>query len=268
MPKDYYSILEVSREASEVEIKKAYRRLAQEWHPDKNPDNIEESEAKFKEISEAYSILSDPEKRKNYDNTGDPERSSPGGFRTTGFPFDIFDEGGPFGFSARRSKPQQDRPMKGPSAQLGLSLNLYEAIFGAEKPIEFSVASACESCDGKGGKEFEVCGNCQGSGYVTQQHPQVLIRTNCPKCIGKGKSVKTPCNDCKGNSIVERTRRMSVFVPGGIRHGNTLRVEGKGGAGMNGGPPGDVLLDIRIDYPESENFTEEEKETLKNLLER
>ena len=258
MIKDYYKILEVERDVDADALKKAYRALAHEHHPDKNPDNIEEAEEKFKEISEAYSVLSDPEKKSNYDMTGSPTGGT-GGFRTTGDPFDIF----------RQHMHQQQRsnpPMRGQSLKVPLEITLADALFGAEMSLEYHLNSGCSACEGRGGVEFEMCSACAGRGFTQQQQGSMFIQQGCGTCQAQGKIVKTPCEPCKGRGMVPETKGVNIVVPPGVMNGNTMRLQGQGGAGFNGGPPGDIQVVVQIKYPDVNNFDEAEKEKLKELL--
>lgn len=260
--KDYYNILGVERNADADTIKKNYRKLAQQWHPDKNPDNIKVSEEKFKEISEAYSVLSDPDKKRNYDMTGSPEgRGGFGpGFRTTGFPFDIFWN------MADMRNAQQPRSMRGQNIELGVNLTLYEALFGTEKSITYQTTSPCLVCGGKGGTEFITCGECNGLGMKINRQHNMVVQTTCRACGGQGMSIKTPCGTCNGQKIISEEQHLSVVFPPGIKHKTALRLSGKGGRGFNGGPSGDVFIHINIDYPKIENLSEEDRKALAEIL--
>ncbi|MBD3260409.1 MAG: DnaJ domain-containing protein, partial [Candidatus Altiarchaeales archaeon] len=258
MVKDYYEILGIARQADGKTIKAAYRKLAQKWHPDRNPENVEEAEEKFKEISEAYSVLSDPEKKKMYDLTGSPSGGS-GGFKTTGNPFDIFfGRGNPFG--ARPPRPPS--PKRGQSIGTSFNVTLKEALFGGSRDLSYQVHSGCETCQGRGGVEFETCSDCEGSGFTTQQRPGMVVQTSCSTCRGGGQKVKTPCTSCNGHGVIQEDKKLSVQIPQGIKHGNTLRLHGQGGAGFNGGPRGDVLVDVKVDYPDLSGLTDDERSTL------
>jgi molecular chaperone DnaJ len=263
MTKDYYQVLGVERDVDEASLKKAYRALAQEHHPDKNPDNTEEAEEKFKEISEAYSVLSDPDRRRSYDMTGSPNAEGPGGFRTTGDPFDIFrNHFG--GFQQQHHDPNP--PMRGQSIQLPLEVTIADALFGAEMSLEYHLQSGCSACQGKGGTDFEMCPGCQGRGFQQQQQGNMFIQQGCGQCQGKGQIVKTPCEPCKGRGVVPEKKGVNLIVPPGIQHGNTMRLQGQGGAGFNGGPPGDVMVVVQINYPNMDTLSDDEKEKLKELL--
>ena len=265
MAKDYYNTLEVDRNADSDQLKKAYRDLAQKWHPDKNPDILEEAEEKFKEISEAYAVLSDPEQKKNYDMTGSPSGNPfATGFRTTGTPFDIFFSRDPFG-EMRQSGP---RPTRGHSIQIPLSISLVESLFGAHRSVDYSVTSACKECGARGGKEFELCEHCKGSGFETRQQPGMRIQTSCSQCSGQGQRIKTPCEVCEGRRIVQESKKITVVVPPNLKHDSTLRIPGKGGEGFYGGPPGDVMIVVKVEYPDLSGLTEEERGQLEALLEK
>lgn len=260
MTKDYYQILRVDKGADEAAIKSAYRKLAREWHPDVSQDNTEEAEEKFKEISEAYSVLSDPEKKRMYDTTGSPTGNGFSGFHTTGDPFEMF-------FGRRPRGPQgPPPPMRGQSLQLNLGISLKEALFGGNREIQYNVQSACEHCNGRGGTEFEMCSDCKGSGFVVQERPGMMVQTTCGSCGGVGQKVKTSCRSCGGRGAIHESKNLHVVIPPGIRHGNTLRLQGQGGAGFNGGSRGDILIGIGIDYPNVNGLNDEERSTLERLL--
>lgn len=261
MIKDYYKILGVERDADAKGIKSSYRNLARKWHPDVNPDNAEDAEEKFKEISEAYSVLSDPEKKKLYDATGsiDPHM---GGFKTTGDPFDIFRQHFAGGNIHRAPNP----PMRGQSIRMSFHIPLKDALFGGNHDLEYQVQSGCASCAGQGGTEFETCSTCQGSGFIVQRRPGMMMQSNCGACSGRGQSIKSPCVSCSGRGIINEQKNLTVVVPSGIKHGNTMRLQGQGGAGFNGGPRGDVLVDVGVNYPDLGGLNEEERSTLEQLL--
>jgi len=262
MVKDYYKTLEVERDVSADDLKKSYRALAQLHHPDKNPDNTEEAEEKFKEISEAYSVLSDPEKRGHYDMTGSPDGGMGGGFRTSGDPFSMFFGGrAPFG---RQQDPNP--PMRGQSLQIPLEISLADAVLGSETRLEYHLDSGCAACAGKGGTEFETCPGCAGNGFQQQQHGSMFVQQGCGQCQAQGRIIKTPCVPCGGRGMVPETKKINMVIPAGIKHGNSMRLAGQGGAGFNGGPRGDVAVIIQITYPKLDNLTEQEKKELKRLL--
>ena len=268
--KDYYQTLDVTKDASDEELKSAYRKLAQEWHPDKHLDEDKKAEAeeKFKEIAEAYAVLSDEEKRANYDATGSPEGrgpfgSRPAGFWTTGDPFEMFRRFGGFDFE---TGPRRPRPMKGQNIQEVVEIFLWEALFGAERHLEYHVASSCEVCEATGATEFETCEICKGQGGVTQQQGNMIMHQTCGACGGQGKKPKVICDACKGRKIVEHAKSLTVSIPRNIPHGATLRLANQGGRGFHGGPFGDMLLAIRVKYPDVSSLSEEERKQLEDLL--
>jgi molecular chaperone DnaJ len=267
MVKDYYQILEVERDADEKTIKSSYRRLANQWHPDKHSTESDEqkhqAEEKFKEISEAYSVLSDPERKANYDQSGNPMGSGNSfGFRTTGDPFDLF---GFANFHRMHSRPQ---PMFGQTVQQLVEINLSEALFGAEKSIQYSSHGPCEQCNGQGGMEFESCSTCGGTGIMVRRETNLVMQTTCGACAGRGRRIKVPCSKCDAKGIVAEERSVKVQIPPAMQSGAILRISGAGGRGFNGGPAGDVLLHTQVRYPDMEKLTDEEKNQIKQLLSR
>jgi len=267
MAKDYYQILEVPRDANEEQLKRSYRQLAQKWHPDKHQQGSKEqveAAEKFKEISEAYSVLSDPEKKANYDLTGDPSRGNIHGFRTHGDPFEVLRNFEGFGF--KTPGPTEPRPMKGQTIQGPLGISLKEALFGGERTFSYNTNSACEGCYGQGGTEFITCAECKGSCIRVQQQGSMIIHTTCAACRGEGKVIKTVCPDCNGQRLVTEAKTLNVKIPPEIRHGVSLRIEGKGGRGFNGGPAGDIILTVQVQYPDLTQLNEEEKNQLALLL--
>lgn len=246
---DYYAILEVSREATAAEIKKAYRRLAMKYHPDRNPGN-KEAEEKFKEIQRAYDVLSDEQKRAAYDRYGhagvDGAAAGAGaaGFDDFAEAFsDIF--GDLFGGS-RRGRSQVYR---GADLRYQLEITLEEAAHGTTKTLRIPTAETCDTCHGTGarpGTQPRVCPTCGGVGQVRMQQGFFSIQQTCPECHGSGSIVADPCPDCGGAGRVRRTRTLEVKIPAGIDTGMRLRQSGYGEAGINGGPPGDLYVEIRI----------------------
>ncbi len=270
--KDYYKVLDVPKDIDADKLKDKYRDLAHKWHPDKHQQGTEEAKAgaeeRFKEISEAYSVLSDEEKRANYDATGSPDGLGPfgsrsGGFKTTGDPFEMFRRFGGFEFN---SGPQAPRPMKGQNVQNVLDITLKESLFGAERQVEYDVSSACETCDGDGATEFESCTVCNGVGIFTQQQGNMIMQQNCGGCRGKGKKAKSLCSTCGGQGIQHLHNKLNVVIPKSIHNGVSLRLAGKGGRGFNGGPFGDMFLTVRVNYPDITQLSEEEREQLDKLL--
>ncbi len=263
--KNYYAILEVARDADGPEIKTAYRTLAQKWHPDKHSDGTKAAaEEKFKEISEAYSVLSDEEKKLNYDTTGSPDSQPSFGFHTTGDPFDILRRvsGVDFGMGG----PRAPRSMKGQSIQEAIEISLKDALFGTEHPLKYQIVSSCEACDGSCAEEFEICDQCQGQGGVTLRRGSMVVHQTCGGCGGQGRKISKICKECSGRGTQTDIKNLTVSIPKGISHGATLRLAGQGGRGFHGGPPGDILLLIKVQYPDLNRLSEEEKEQLVQLI--
>lgn len=245
---DFYELLGVARNASDAEIKKAFRSLALKYHPDRNPDN-KEAEEKFKKINEAYSVLSDPEKRENYDRFGSAEGIGAGFGGFGGAPFgDIFEDilGSFFGASAGQRRP---RPAKGNDLRYDLDITLEEAAFGTEKKIEVPRRESCETCSGTGskpGKGPVVCSSCKGTGNVRFQQGFFSVSKTCGHCHGTGRVITDPCTTCKGNGSVKKTYTVSVKVPPGVDTGSRLRMSGEGEPGSYGGPRGDLYIVIDV----------------------
>ncbi|MGE5551680.1 MAG: molecular chaperone DnaJ [Bacteroidota bacterium] len=248
--RDYYEVLGVNRQAGEDEIKKAYRRLAREAHPDVNKGDPK-AEEKFKEINEAYEVLSDPQKRAAYDHYGhaatDPGFAGGGGFDFGGFEgfgdtiFDMFFGGGG---QRRRGGPQ-----RGGDLRYDLEISFEEAAFGLEKAIEVPRAEVCPVCNGNGAKPgtpIRTCSACRGSGQVQVTQNTAFGRfvnvRACDRCGGEGKMVETPCSECQGRGRVRRTRKLNVKIPAGVDNGFRVRVPGEGEAGTKGGPTGDLYV--------------------------
>jgi len=260
--KDYYEILGVDKEAAPEDIKSAYRQAALQWHPDRNPDNPD-AEEKFKEISEAYSVLSDVDKKRSYDATGSPQ-GSPFGYKTAGDPFDIFRNMG--GMGGMHFGPQRPRPMKGQSIKESIEIRLKDALFGVEIPISYRVTSACEPCKGEGATEFETCDTCKGQGGATQRQGNMVMHQLCGACAGEGKKPKSLCEPCGGRGLLQQHKEMTIGVPAGTVNGTVLRLAGQGGLGFRGGPPGDVLIQVLVKYPDVNSLSEEERKQLEQLL--
>lgn len=255
--RDYYEVLGVGKNADDAEIKKAYRALAKKYHPDVNPGNAE-AEAKFKEASEAYAILSDPDKRRQYDQFGhaafEGGAGGAGGFDFTGADFsDIF--GDIFGdfFGGGRSRSASNGPMKGANLRTSVRITFEEAVFGCEKEIELTVKENCKTCNGTGAKPGtspETCSKCGGKGQVvfTSQSFFGTVRNvqACPDCQGTGKIIKEKCVDCRGTGYVPMKKRYAVDIPAGIDNGQCKRLPGLGEPGTNGGARGDVLVEVVV----------------------
>ena len=256
--RDYYEVLGVSKSASDSELKSAYRKLAKKYHPDMNPGD-KEAEAKFKEASEAYSVLSDPDKRRQYDQFGHAAFEGGAGGGAGGFDFNGMDMGDIFGdifgdfFGGGRSRAQNNGSMKGQNLHHTIRITFEEACFGTEKELDLPLQDECESCHGTGAKAGttpETCSKCGGKGQVvyTQQSLFGMVRNvqTCPDCRGTGKIIRDKCPDCHGSGYITRKRKISVTVPAGIDNGQSIRIREKGDPGVNGGPRGDLLVEVAV----------------------
>ena len=258
--RDYYEVLGVDKSASADDIKKAYRKLAMKYHPDRNPGD-KSAEEKFKEVGEAYEVLSDADKRSRYDSYGfagvDPNFNPNagggfgGGFGGAGFDFgDIF--GDFFGGGASSRSASQNAPRRGENVMARLELTFEEAAFGCEKEVSAPRIENCPTCHGTGSADgkIETCSRCHGTGQeqVVQSFMGMRMQTatTCSQCGGRGKIIKTPCSTCKGKGKVRKNNRVKVTVPAGIENGQTLRVRSEGCVGANGGPNGDLLVEVRV----------------------
>ncbi|MBE6010339.1 MAG: molecular chaperone DnaJ [Lachnospiraceae bacterium] len=256
--RDYYEVLGVDRGADDSAIKKAYRQLAKKYHPDANPGD-KEAEQKFKEASEAYAVLSDPEKRKQYDQFGHAafEQGGPGG--PGGFDFSGMDMGDIFGdifgdfFGGGTRRRDTTAPMKGANLRAAVHITFEEAAFGCEKEIELTLKDECEKCGGTGAKpgtQPETCPKCGGKGKVvySQQSLFGMVQNvmTCPDCNGTGKVIKEKCPDCRGTGYIASRKRIKVTIPAGIDNGQSVRIRGKGEPGANGGPRGDLLVEVIV----------------------
>ena len=265
--RDYYEVLGVSKDATDAEIKSAFRKKAKEFHPDlnKSPDAPE----KFKEAQEAYACLSDKDKRSQYDKYGhaafeNPYGNAGGGFSgnpfgggAAGFDFsDIFDDlfsggfGSSFGSFGGSGRSNSSRARKGSDSLYGMKIDFMEAAYGCKKDIDLEYYETCEDCDGAGGHGQETCEDCGGRGYVIKQTNTILgtiqSKTVCSSCNGTGKSFKSKCSTCKGTGKVKVNKTITIDIPAGIDTGEQLRLSGKGEAGINGGPNGDLYIEIKV----------------------
>ena len=256
--RDYYEVLGLNKGSTDEEIKKAYRKLAKKFHPDVNPDD-KSSEGKFKEVGEAYEVLSDKEKRARYDQFGhagvDPNFAAGGGgyggFEEVDFG-DLFGSFfGGFGGSTRTRNP--NAPIRGRDVSYQLTLDFAEAALGCQKDITISRMEACEPCKGSGAAKDsspETCPNCKGAGTVrTTERTMLGVMQStrpCPTCSGKGKIIKNPCTSCNGQGRVRKSKKLTVTVPAGIDHGQTFALRGQGDAGQNGGPAGDANITVAV----------------------
>jgi len=279
--RDYYETLGVDREAAKEQIKRAYRRLAKKYHPDLNKDNPKEAEERFKEVSEAYEVLSDPQKRANYDSFGHAGVNfGPGGFDWSQFTRfgdveDIFGDlfknffGGNFGFSRTRGESIFEdlferggftrtgerygaRAERGSDIRYDLEIYLEEAAKGLEKELNVSKEENCPSCRGTGASSggLETCSTCGGTGQIRnvqrQGFAQFISISTCPRCRGRGKVIQNPCENCGGSGKIKVNKRISVRIPPGVDTGSRLRIAGEGGAGERGGPPGDLYVVVHV----------------------
>ena len=257
--RDYYEVLGVSKTATEEEIKHAYRVLAKKYHPDMHPGDAE-AEAKFKEASEAYAILSDAEKRSKYDQFGHAAFGEGGGFGAGGFDFNSADFGDIFGdlfgdfFGGRTRRGASSGPMKGANLRTSVRITFMEAMKGCEKQVDLMLKDPCPTCGGSGAKPGtspQMCPKCGGKGQVvfTQQSFFGTVRNvqTCPDCMGSGKVIKDKCPDCGGTGFVSSRKTISVSIPAGIDHGQSIRIREKGEPGVAGGPRGDLLVEVLVE---------------------
>ncbi|MCR5735648.1 MAG: molecular chaperone DnaJ [Lachnospiraceae bacterium] len=257
--RDYYEVLGVEKSADDATLKKAYRTLAKKYHPDMNPGDAE-AEKKFKEASEAYAVLSDPDKRKMYDQYGHAafENGGAGGFG--GFDFgsmdfnDLFGDifGDIFGGSRSRSR-SYNGPMKGANVRTSVRITFEEAVFGCDKDIELTLKETCKSCGGSGakpGSQIDSCTKCGGKGQVvmTQQTLFGMVQNvqTCPECRGYGKIIRDKCTSCHGTGYTSERKKIQVTIPAGIDNGQSVRIREKGEPGQNGGPRGDLLVEVIV----------------------
>jgi molecular chaperone DnaJ len=259
---DYYEVLEVTREVTTVELKKAYRKKALEHHPDRNPENPEAEET-FKVCAEAYAVLSDPQKREVYDRYGHAGLGGSGGpgFGDIGDVFsqfqdifgDLFGGGGGFGFGGfGRRRHDPNAPTRGADIRTDVALSLREAAFGASREVDLSHPSPCEACSGTGaeGGQLETCETCGGRGQVARAQGAFVLTTSCPTCHGRGSQATDVCEECEGAGQVDVERIVKINVPGGVDTGQSLRLSGRGQEGSRGGPAGDLYVTVHIERDE------------------
>ena len=251
--RDYYEVLGVARQAGDAELKKAYRRLAMKHHPDRNAGD-DEADRKFREIQEAYAVLSDSEKRAMYDRFGHDAvagAGAQGGSGASGFGAgfeDIFGDvfGDVFGRGRGRAEPQA---RGGADLAYRIELDLEEAVFGVTRELGIEIPGACDTCGGSGcapGTQPETCPTCHGRGEIVSQQGFFSLRQTCPKCRGEGRVVRVPCHDCHGAGRVRKERTLRVKIPPGVDQGDRVRLSGEGEAGMRGGPPGDLYVEVQV----------------------
>ena len=259
--RDYYEVLGVQKNASEDEIKKAYRSLAKKYHPDMNPGD-KDAEMRFKEANEAYAVLSDSEKRSKYDRFGhaafDPSAGGGsgfggfGGFGGADFDFgDIFSSF--FGGGSSSSRSRQNMPIDGDDIGAKVTITFNEAVFGVKKEISFARIETCGDCGGSGAKnasDIETCSECRGTGRVTVKQQTILgfmqTQKTCQNCRGAGKIIKSPCSNCNGKGRVKINKKLEVNIPSGIDNGQNIVLRGQGSAGVNGGVNGDLIIEVRV----------------------
>ena len=267
--RDFYEVLGVNKNATDDELKKAYRKLAKKYHPDANPDNKKEAEAKFKEVNEAYETLSNPEKRRMYDQFGPDGPQGFGGAGGSGFYSQGFDGfnmgdfgdlgdifssffGGGFGGNGRTSRAKSG-PSKGASLRYDIEITFEEAFLGVEKEISFNREETCNTCHGTGAKpgtKVENCSMCNGTGQISQTQTTILgqmqTTRTCPNCHGEGKVIKEPCETCRGKGKVKKATKIKVKIPAGIDDNQTVILRGEGAAGNKGGEKGDLFITVHV----------------------
>ena len=260
--RDYYEVLGINKDADEASIKKAYRGLAKKYHPDMNPGNAE-AEQKFKEVNEAYSVLSDPDKKAQYDQFGHAAFEQGGGgyggygdfgdFGDIGDIFSSFFGGGFGGFGGGSSSSRRNAPQRGEDIGIRVTLTFEEAAFGVKKDISYNRIQKCDDCGGSGaekGTHAETCSSCRGTGQkrVMQRMGGMQFQTTvtCDSCRGTGKIIKNPCSNCRGTGYVRITKKLAVDIPAGINDGERIALRGQGSDGRNGGPSGDLIIQVSL----------------------
>lgn len=260
--RDYYEVLGVSKNATDAEIKSAFRKLAKKYHPDVSTE--ENAAEKFKECQEAYAVLSDPQKRKQYDQFGHAAFSGgnggAGGFSNFDFGdmSDIFEDlfgglggfGGFSNFTSSGSRRSSNGPRKGNDVLYRMTIDFEDAVYGTKKDLKLDVVDICPDCDGKGGFHPETCSACRGSGTITSEQRTMfgsfLSKTTCPHCNGTGTSFEKKCSTCRGTGTIKKNKTITITIPAGVDTENRLRVAGKGEAGANGGKPGDLYVEFTV----------------------
>ncbi len=266
MPKDYYEILSINRSAGGGEIKKAYRKLAMKFHPDRNPGD-KEAEARFKECTEAYEVLSDSKKRQIYDTYGhDGLKNS--GYRGPGNFDDVFSSFGDifgdlFGFGGARSQARKrNGPITGNDLRYDLVISFMEAVHGGNREVQLTRRDTCWTCEGSGcrpGHKKTNCPTCNGRGQVIRSQGFFQVSSTCPSCHGEGQIVTDPCNDCNGIGLIEKSKKVSIKIPAGVDTGAKMRLRSEGEGGRNGGAAGDLYVIIHV---EDHNFFKREGDTI------
>ena len=253
MERSYYEILEVEKTASGEAIKKAYRKKAMKYHPDRNPGD-QDAEMLFKEAAEAYEVLSDVQKRRVYDTYG-KEGLRNSGYSGPGTSEDIFSHinsmfGDIFGFgSGRNRRHDPNAPVQGADLRYDLQVSFMEAVHGVDKEVEITKRETCWTCEGSGarpGYKPETCGTCHGRGQILRSQGFFQVSTPCPHCEGTGQVITEPCQDCKGSGLVRKTKKVKLHIPAGVDHGSRMRLSGEGEGGRKGGPSGDLYVVIHV----------------------
>ena len=256
MPRDYYEILGVENNSTADAIKKAYRKLAMKYHPDRNPGN-QDAENLFKECTEAYEVLSDAKKKQIYDTYGhdglkNSGYSGPGNFEDVFSSFgDIF--GDLFGFGSNRAQARRNGPVAGNDLRYDMTITFMEAVHGTTKEVELTRRDTCWTCEGSGcrpGYQKETCTSCNGRGQVIRSQGFFQVSSTCPHCHGEGQIVTNPCDDCSGSGLVAETKKVSIKIPAGVDSGARMRLRGEGEGGRRGGPSGDLYVVIQVEEHE------------------
>ena len=252
MSADYYEILSVGRDASAAEIKKAYRKMAMKFHPDRNPDD-REAEENFKSCTEAYEVLSDEKKRQIYDTYGHDGLKNTG-YNGPGNAEDIFSSFGDifgdlFGFSGGRSRSRSNGPVTGNDLRYDVEITFMEAVHGVSKEVQLTRRDTCWTCEGSGsrpGHKKQVCTTCNGRGQVIRSQGFFQMSSTCPQCQGEGEIVTDPCTDCGGGGLVQKTKRVALKIPAGVDTGARMRLRGEGEGGRRGGASGDLYVVVHV----------------------